>query len=190
MCHACARWHVATLLTVAASCRCWLQRSSAVSGRTSSSPPSPALHTQDLPTEGYVAKKMERRIDAVLKYVLVSGKKALEDAGLAMGSDQMAALDKMRAGILVGSAFGGMQTFATAVEALETQGGGGGCRGSREVCMCFAVLATAGRVQVLCGGLVLCSALCIVPACTPSVEVAGIMLQWCLRQFCLCSMWP
>ncbi len=61
-------------------------------------------------------------MDSVLKYVLVCGKKALADAGLAVGSEQMAALDKMRAGILVGSAFGGMQTFATAVEALETQG--------------------------------------------------------------------
>jgi hypothetical protein len=30
-------------------------------------------------------------------------------------------LDKARCGILIGSAFGGMQTFATAVEALETQ---------------------------------------------------------------------
>jgi hypothetical protein len=31
-------------------------------------------------------------------------------------------LNKARCGILIGSAFGGMQTFATAVEALETQG--------------------------------------------------------------------
>jgi recombinational DNA repair ATPase RecF len=30
-------------------------------------------------------------------------------------------LDKTRCGILIGSAFGGMQTFATAVEALELQ---------------------------------------------------------------------
>lgn len=30
-------------------------------------------------------------------------------------------LDKARCGILIGSAFGGMSTFATAVEALETQ---------------------------------------------------------------------
>jgi hypothetical protein len=31
-------------------------------------------------------------------------------------------LNKARCGILIGSAFGGMQTFATAVEALEAQG--------------------------------------------------------------------
>jgi 3-oxoacyl-(acyl-carrier-protein) synthase len=37
---------------------------------------------QVLDTDGYIAKKMERRLDKVIKYVLVSGKKALADAGL------------------------------------------------------------------------------------------------------------
>ncbi len=47
----------------------------------------------------------------------------MEDAGIGVGSPGLDALDRMRAGILIGSAFGGMQTFATAVEVLETQGG-------------------------------------------------------------------
>jgi 3-oxoacyl-[acyl-carrier-protein] synthase II len=52
----------------------------------------------------------------------VAGKKAMEDGGIGLGSAGYDAVDKLRCGILVGSAFGGMQTFATAVEALETQG--------------------------------------------------------------------
>jgi hypothetical protein len=40
-------------------------------------------------------------------------------------------LDKARCGILIGSAFGGMQTFATAVEALELQSERGRAVGSK-----------------------------------------------------------
>lgn len=77
---------------------------------------------QSLETDGYIARKQERRLDKAIKYVLVSGKKALADAGLDWQGDDIKQLDKARCGILIGSAFGGMQTFATAVEALETQG--------------------------------------------------------------------
>lgn len=40
---------------------------------------------KDLPTDGYISKKMERRLDKTIKYVLVSGKKALE-VGAGSGS--------------------------------------------------------------------------------------------------------
>eukprot|EP00879_Flechtneria_rotunda_P028091 GHRR01030169.1.p1 GENE.GHRR01030169.1~~GHRR01030169.1.p1 ORF type:complete len:211 (+),score=59.76 GHRR01030169.1:254-886(+) len=76
---------------------------------------------KSLECEGYIAKKLERRLDKTIKYVLVSGKKALADAGLDWQGDSIKDLDKARCGILIGSAFGGMQCFTTAVEALETQ---------------------------------------------------------------------
>lgn len=44
---------------------------------------------------------------------------------------QQQQLDKARCGILIGSAFGGMQTFATAVEALETQSEFESCAAAR-----------------------------------------------------------
>ena len=53
---------------------------------------------------------------------MVAGKKALADAGLPFEGAALGDLDRSRCGILIGSAFGGMSTFATAVEALETQG--------------------------------------------------------------------
>jgi uncharacterized transporter YbjL len=40
-------------------------------------------------------------------------------------------LNKARCGILIGSAFGGMTSFATAVEALETQSEQGGSSSNR-----------------------------------------------------------
>ena len=47
-------------------------------------------------SDGYIDKKNDRRMDDCLRYALVSGKKALEDAGIGMGSDAFNALDKQR----------------------------------------------------------------------------------------------
>lgn len=42
-----------------------------------------ALPAQSLDCSGYVSKKFEKRVDAVIKYIVVAGKKALGDAKLA-----------------------------------------------------------------------------------------------------------
>jgi 3-oxoacyl-[acyl-carrier-protein] synthase II len=52
----------------------------------------------------------------------VSGKKALIDAGLSPDGSDIKQLDTSRAGILIGSAMGGMTSFTNAVEALEVAG--------------------------------------------------------------------
>lgn len=70
--------------------------------------------------DGLVLKKWEKRIDSVMRYMMVSGKKALADAGLPWDGPEMHDIDRSRCGILVGTAMGGMHTFATAVEALCT----------------------------------------------------------------------
>jgi len=76
-------------------------------------------------TDGYISKKSERRLDRTIKFVLLAGKKALGDAGLAWDAPSLGRdLDLARCGTVVGSAFGGMSTFATAVEVLETQSEG------------------------------------------------------------------
>jgi len=62
------------------------------------------------------------------RFVIVAGKKALQDAKLPFEGAALDDLDRARCGILIGSAFGGMSTFATAVEVLETQGGCGWLR--------------------------------------------------------------
>ena len=48
--------------------------------------------------EGYIDKKNDRRLDDCLRYALVSGNKALEDAGLA--GEALAKVDKQRVGVL------------------------------------------------------------------------------------------
>ena len=65
---------------------------------------------------------MSRRVDPYIAYLVVAAKKALHDAGVAEGSDAIKALDVARCGALIGSAMGGMHSFAGAVEALTTQG--------------------------------------------------------------------
>ena len=79
--------------------------------------------SQELDASSYVIKKMEKRVDKTIKYIMVSGKKALEDAGLAPDSDQIKELVKGRCGVLMSTAMGGMLSFETAVAALESSGG-------------------------------------------------------------------
>ena len=75
----------------------------------------------DFSSEGYIDKKQDRRLDDCLRYCLVSGKKALEDAGLGT-EEQRAELDLTRAGILVGSGMGGLTVFQDGVKNLVQKG--------------------------------------------------------------------
>ena len=54
-------------------------------------------------------KKQARRADPFIRYAMVAGKKAIEDAGL--GREELEKLDKSRCGVLVGSGMGGMSIF-------------------------------------------------------------------------------
>ncbi|KAF7100045.1 hypothetical protein CFC21_101609 [Triticum aestivum] len=73
-------------------------------------------------SEGYIDGKNDRRLDDCLRYCIVSGKKALESAGLALGSDAMGKIDKARAGVLVGTGMGGLQVFSDGVQNLLEKG--------------------------------------------------------------------
>uniref|UniRef100_A0A6M5KG38 beta-ketoacyl-[acyl-carrier-protein] synthase I n=1 Tax=Gambierdiscus pacificus TaxID=439314 RepID=A0A6M5KG38_9DINO len=67
---------------------------------------------------GFVDKKSERRMDDVVKYTIVSGKRALQDAGLEMGSEAFKALDKEKCGVLIGSAMGGT-SLQTSIDNMD-----------------------------------------------------------------------
>jgi 3-oxoacyl-[acyl-carrier-protein] synthase II len=71
-------------------------------------------------TGSYIDKKQARRVDPFVRYGMVAGKKALEMSLLT--GDALEALDKTRAGVLVGSGMGGMQVYADGVETLVTKG--------------------------------------------------------------------
>ena len=54
----------------------------------------------------YMDKKQARRVDPFIRYIMVAGKKAVEDANI-----DLASVDKSRCGIVIGSGMGGMSIF-------------------------------------------------------------------------------
>jgi len=76
----------------------------------------------DFDSEGYIDKKSDRRYDDCLRYTMVSGKKALEDAGLGMGTEAFEKLDKSRCGVLIGTGMGGLKVFQDGVQNLVEKG--------------------------------------------------------------------
>ncbi|CAM6082068.1 unnamed protein product [Calypogeia fissa] len=71
-------------------------------------------------SKGYIDGKNDRRLDDCLRYCLVSGQKALENAGL--GGELLHTIDKQRAGVLVGTGMGGLSVFSDGVQALIEKG--------------------------------------------------------------------
>ncbi|XP_047962164.1 3-oxoacyl-[acyl-carrier-protein] synthase II, chloroplastic-like [Salvia hispanica] len=67
--------------------------------------------------DGFISKKIAKRADKYMLYLLVAGKKALTDGKIT--DDVMKELDKGKCGILIGSALGGMKVFGDSVEALN-----------------------------------------------------------------------
>eukprot|EP00193_Tetraselmis_chui_P007784 CAMPEP_0177767954 /NCGR_PEP_ID=MMETSP0491_2-20121128/9439_1 /TAXON_ID=63592 /ORGANISM="Tetraselmis chuii, Strain PLY429" /LENGTH=461 /DNA_ID=CAMNT_0019284681 /DNA_START=41 /DNA_END=1426 /DNA_ORIENTATION=- len=81
-----------------------------------------AAQITDFDCEGLVDRKSERRYDNCLKYTVVSGKKALIDAGLAPDSEAFGGLDKERCGLLIGTGMGGLTIFQDGVKDLVNKG--------------------------------------------------------------------
>ncbi|KAJ1698657.1 hypothetical protein LUZ63_007169 [Rhynchospora breviuscula] len=77
---------------------------------------------QKFTSEGYIDGKNDRRLDNSLRYCLVSGKKALESAGIAVGSEEHKKIEKVRAGVLVGTGMGGLTVFSDGVHTLTDKG--------------------------------------------------------------------
>ncbi|GKU94209.1 hypothetical protein SLEP1_g7735 [Rubroshorea leprosula] len=71
-------------------------------------------------SQGYIDGKNDRRLDDCLRYCIVGGKKALEDADL--GGDKLSKIDKERAGVLVGTGMGGLTVFSDGVQNLIEKG--------------------------------------------------------------------
>ncbi|KAA3468260.1 3-oxoacyl-[acyl-carrier-protein] synthase II, chloroplastic-like [Gossypium australe] len=72
---------------------------------------------KSLSADGWITPKLSKRMDKFMLYMLVAGKKALEDGGVT--EDVMEELDKEKCGVLIGSAMGGMKVFNDAIEALR-----------------------------------------------------------------------
>ena len=79
-----------------------------------------AAQIRDFDNEGFVDKKNARRMDDCLQYALVSGNKALLDAGL--DEEALAKEDLTKIGVLAGSGMGGLTVFQDGVKALVEKG--------------------------------------------------------------------
>lgn len=69
-------------------------------------------------TDGWVAPKFSKRMDKFMLYMLIAGKKALEDGGFT--KELIEELDKTKCGVLIGSALGGMKVIP--ISMLEARG--------------------------------------------------------------------
>lgn len=79
-----------------------------------------AAQIRNFSNEGLIDGKNDRRLDDCLRYAIVSGKKALIDAGL--GGDDLNKVDKQRVGVIIGSGMGGLTVFSDGVKALLEKG--------------------------------------------------------------------
>lgn len=75
---------------------------------------------KDFDVEGYMDKKQARRADPFIRYAMVAGKKAIENAGLK--GEALDKLDKSRCGIIIGSGMGGMSVFFEGNKTLFDKG--------------------------------------------------------------------
>lgn len=75
---------------------------------------------QDFDPGDYMDKKQARRVDPFIRYTMVGGKKALENAGI--HAEELAKLDKTRSGIIIGSGMGGMSVFYDGIETVLSKG--------------------------------------------------------------------
>ncbi|CAN6206328.1 unnamed protein product [Urochloa humidicola] len=81
-----------------------------------------AAQIRGFSSEGHIDGESDRRLDDSQRYALVASRKALESAGLALGSTAMANIDLERAGVVVGSGMGGVKQFSAGVETLVSKG--------------------------------------------------------------------
>ncbi|XP_078156763.1 3-oxoacyl-[acyl-carrier-protein] synthase I, chloroplastic-like [Carex rostrata] len=77
---------------------------------------------KDFSSEGYIDSKNDMKLDDCWKYCLVGGKKALENAGLGVGTAEHKKINKSRAGVLVGSGMGGVDTLFKGINTLIDSG--------------------------------------------------------------------
>jgi len=74
----------------------------------------------DFEVGDYMDKKQARRVDPFIRYSVVGGKKALEDAGL--GAGELEKLNKKKCGILIGSGMGGMTALYDGTKTIIEKG--------------------------------------------------------------------
>lgn len=72
-----------------------------------------AASIENFEVGSYMDAKQARRADPCMQYAIVAGKKGLEDAGFSL--ETLSGIDKRRAGVMISSGMGGMNTYQEGV---------------------------------------------------------------------------
>lgn len=70
----------------------------------------------------YVNRKLLRRLDPFITYAIVAGKKALENAGIPVGSEAFNNIDKSKIGCLCGTGVAGHSAMQAGIDKLVNSG--------------------------------------------------------------------
>ncbi|GJQ10287.1 hypothetical protein GpartN1_g2078.t1 [Galdieria partita] len=76
------------------------------------------ITSENFQASKYMSPKLARRLDPVICYSVAAAKLALENAGVALGSESFSKLQMERCGAIVGSGMGGLTSFTDGVEKL------------------------------------------------------------------------
>ena len=76
-----------------------------------------ACEVKNFSTEGVIDRKMVKRMDRFVQYAVVAAHQAVQEAGLDLNT-----IDLRRAGVIIGSGIGGMETFEQQHSALVDKG--------------------------------------------------------------------
>ncbi|XRB14353.1 3-oxoacyl-[acyl-carrier-protein] synthase [Pseudoscourfieldia marina] len=102
---------------------------------------------KDFSSGGLMNVRMERRADNCIRYLMTAGRSALIDAGLDKehNPDAHEKLDKAKAGVLIGSAMGGIKTLSQSIEILNEVGH----RKMNPFCIPFAISNMGGALLAI-----------------------------------------
>ena len=78
-----------------------------------------ACEVKDFSTEGIIDRKDARRMDRFVQYAVAASHEAIRSSGI-----DLEAIDRARAGVIIGSGIGGMETFEDQHAALMNKGPG------------------------------------------------------------------
>jgi len=78
-----------------------------------------ACEVKDFSTEGIIDRKDARRMDRFVQYAVAASHEAIRSSGI-----ELEAIDRARAGVIIGSGIGGMETFEDQHAALMNKGPG------------------------------------------------------------------
>jgi len=132
-----------------------------------------AAEVKDFDPTAFIEKKEVKRMDPFVRFAIAAADMALEDSGLSLDS-----IDKTRAGVLVGSGIGGLQTLEAQHTILLN-------KGPRRVSPFFIPMEiinlASGQVSIRCGFQGVNSA--VATACATGSHAIGDAFRWIQRGY-------